>query len=378
MAEKPTNPAPIGEIEHGPSKFEQFLDRNQKKLIIGILVLIAGVSAMIVMRGLREEEDNSAGEALTAAGDSSSTYELAALRDVIDNFKESPASGSAAVLLAEEQWKDNRRDDAIETLRGFVAENPEHAARPTALMALGLHLLEQDKTEEASSTLQQVVDSPNGRHLAPFALLTLGDLRKRAGDNDAAKALYEQANQNYPENNPSMMQFINQRIALLGVEPPTKIAPPPVPEPPTNPTNPTPLTPTPGGGLFPELETPTPAIPGIPAGGIPGVPTPPTNPAPPAPTPPDQPETPASGNPESSGTPAPVSPADPEEDPPTDAANPAATDSNQPPKPGTPADPTPPVDTGASEAATEGASPPGEAIPPAGPGTPPAEENETP
>ena len=50
MAEEPTHPAPIGEIEHGPSKFEQFLDQNQKKLIIGVLVIIAAVSTLIVMR----------------------------------------------------------------------------------------------------------------------------------------------------------------------------------------------------------------------------------------------------------------------------------------------------------------------------------------
>jgi hypothetical protein len=34
MAEEPSSPAPLGEISHGPSKFEEFLDKNQKKLIL--------------------------------------------------------------------------------------------------------------------------------------------------------------------------------------------------------------------------------------------------------------------------------------------------------------------------------------------------------
>ena len=309
MAEEPSNPAPLGEIEHGPSKFEQFLDKNQKKLIIGILVLIAAVSAMIVIRGMQETEDHSAGEALSAASESGSeSYDLAALRDVIDSFPTSPASGSAALLLANEQWKDNRRDESIETLRDFLTKEPNHAGVPSAQIALGLHLLEQDKAGEATTVLQELIDGPTGAHLAPFALITLGDLAKKSGDNDAAKARYQQARDNYPDNSPSMLQFANQRIALLGVDPPVKIDPPAVPEPTPTPTpSPTPVGPP---GLFPELSNPAPGVPGIPAPGVPGVPTPPapngdTTPAPP--TEPPEPTPPAGDDSAPAGTDEPVS-----------------------------------------------------------------------
>lgn len=373
MAEEPTNPAPIGEIEHGPSKFEQFLDQNQKKLVIGILVLIAAISTLIVMRGLKEDEDHSAGEALSRAGDSSGGYDLAALRDVMDSFTSSPASGSAAILLAEEQWKDNRRDESIETLTTFLETNPEHQARATALMALGLHLLEQDKIEEASTRLQEVVDAPNGRHVAPFALLTLGDLKKKAGDDDAAKALYEQANTSYPENSPSMIQFVNQRIALLGVEPPVKIAPPPVPEPQPVPSPPIPSPSPGGGGLFPELNNPSP-MPGVPAGGIPGIPTSPDAPTPPTPgtpTPPtpSDPATPGDNAPTTTETPAAA---------PTDPAPEDGTPDDSSPADGTPGEPEPDADPDTADDASTDSTPAGEDTSPDGPGTPPSENNETP
>ncbi|MDA0768543.1 MAG: tetratricopeptide repeat protein, partial [Verrucomicrobia bacterium] len=176
MAEEPSNPAPLGEITHGPSHFEQFLDKNQMKLILVILAIAVALSAYIVVTELKKDEDHSAGEALSGAYSAEGeSYDLAALRDVMESFKNSPSAGSAELLLAQEQWDAQNREESVQTLRDFLANNPEHAARPNALIALANRLLVLEKKDEAIKNFQDVIDHPNGRYLAPFALLTLGD-----------------------------------------------------------------------------------------------------------------------------------------------------------------------------------------------------------
>ncbi|NNM29254.1 MAG: tetratricopeptide repeat protein, partial [Akkermansiaceae bacterium] len=239
MAEETSNPAPLGEIEHGPSKFEAFLDEHQKKLILLFLALIVAASGYIVLTGLKETEDTTAGEALVSAEG------IAALRDVMEAHAGTPAAGSAAILLADEQWKDGRRPESIASLRQFLADQPDHPAAPTARMALGMRLLEQDKKDEATAIFQEVIDDPNAKHLAPFALFALGDLQRAAGKEDEAKALFERARDDFPENSLSITQLANERISLLGVAPPKVVTPPPAPAPGTTP----------------------PAIPGLPASG---------------------------------------------------------------------------------------------------------------
>ena len=268
MADEPSNPSPLGEIAHGPSKFEAFLDKNQKKLIVAILAVIVALSAYIVITGLKETEDNSAGEALSAAADETGdTYDKAALRDVMDSFTDSPASGSAALLLAQEQWDDQLKEESIATLREFISDKPNHPGKPSALLALANHLLDTEKKDEATTTFQELINHPNGRFLAPFALLTLGDLAKIDGDDEKARTLYEQARDNYPNNSISIGQFANKRLALLGVQAPALIDPPAVPPPVVSPPVPIPGFPgisnpnNPFPELFPKPTTPEPTTP---------------------------------------------------------------------------------------------------------------------
>ena len=223
--EQPTAPTPLAEIEHGPSKFEQFLENNLKKLILGALILVLGVAAYIVVTGLKDTKDRSAGEALYSA------TEIADLRKVIDDFPATPASGSAAIFLASEQWKDGNQEDAINTLNTFLSEYPEHPARGNAQIALGFHLLEQNKEEEAKPHFEAVASETNAKHIAPFALLALGDLAKKAGDEEVARSYYDRALNDYPDNDTTTNNVVNERISLLGVVAPAKIAPPVEPAP---------------------------------------------------------------------------------------------------------------------------------------------------
>ena len=172
MAETPT---PIAEIDHGPSKLDQFLDQHTSKLIIGAILIALGVIGYVIYSGLARAKAEEAGAAVISAEDASD------YQDVIKNWPETTSAESAMLLLADVQWDDSQ-SDAIQTLRDFLSNHPEHPAAPTAKVSLGLRLVGQGNNSEAITLLTEVADDPNSSYIAPLASITLGDIAKASGD----------------------------------------------------------------------------------------------------------------------------------------------------------------------------------------------------
>ncbi|MCX6865986.1 MAG: tetratricopeptide repeat protein [Verrucomicrobia bacterium] len=249
------SPAPLAEIAQGPNAFEQFLDRNQKNLIILAVLIAVGVAALVVYRGIEKSRQETAGAALNKAED------LTTLQAVINEHAGTTAASSAAILLADRQWTDGQQDAAIETLRKFISSNPQHPALPTAQASLGSKLMIQGKSADASRIFQEIVDDPKARFIAPYALISLGDIAKLAGDLAKAEASYKRVQTDFSESN--FAQSAKRRIDNLKAKPPVEIDPPPAPKADTPPAPPAPPVPTPAPPA-PKADTP---------------------PAPPAPTP---------------------------------------------------------------------------------------------
>lgn len=254
--------APLAEIAQGPSAFELFLDRNQKNLVILSILLAIGAAAFVVYRGIEDSRQNTAGEVLSKAGD------LAALQSVVSEHSGTHAAQSAMILLADKQWAAGQQDAAIETLRKFIAESPDHPAAPTAKASLGSKLMAQGKSADATKVFEEIVDNPNSRYIAPFALISLGDIAKLAGDLTKAEAAYKRVKTDFSES--SFSDSASKRIANLKAKPPVEIAAPPKPAEPTTPPAPgqssatpgitiTPATPPAAESTPPAPETPAPA-----------------------------------------------------------------------------------------------------------------------
>jgi len=304
-------PSPIAEIEQGPSKFEQFLDRNQRWLILGGSVVVVAVLGYVAWSTIRKEQRHSAGAALVAADD------LTSLLDVVKNHAGTPAAESARLLSADALWKDGRQDKAIETLRKFLAESPNHAAAPTARASLGSRLMAQGKLDEAKNELQPLIDDSKARFLAPFALICLGDIARTNDDLDQAEQYFTRARDEYPEN--LFSSEATRHLLLLRAKLPTEVDPPPPPVVPGDAeAAPTP-SPLPDSSklLRPKIPaTPAPAAPATPGTGKPA-PAPPAAPATPAPAAPAAPD----------ATPAPAEPDSSTNSPSTDTPAPPATES---------------------------------------------------
>lgn len=228
------------EIDHGPSKFEVFLEENQKLLITLSVVTFLGVLAYVGYTGYNDMLSAQAGEALTSAEEES---ELEAIISAHGNT----ASAGAAVLLLADIKSNKSSEDAISALRDFVAIYPNHAAIPTATTSLGLHLLNNGKLSDAEVKLNKVLDMENADFIKPVAQIALGDIAKQNGDKDRAKEHYMEVTNLVSDTDISAINkyapykyIANTRLRFLDAAAPTEVEKKPAP---TTDVTPTPEAP---------------------------------------------------------------------------------------------------------------------------------------
>jgi len=215
------SPVPLAEISQGTNAFDDFLDRNQKNLVVfALFVALAGV-AFVVYRGINKSNEETAGLALVKSKDAAS------LQKVVDEFPKTTATGSALLLLGNKQWDDGQQDAGIANLQKLIAEHPNHPAIPAAQASLASKLMTQGKTAEASKLFESLSKSPAASYLAPFALISLGDLAKAGGDLTNAEDFYGQVKSKFPDS--PFAQTSGSRMADLKAKAPTEIEPPPAP-----------------------------------------------------------------------------------------------------------------------------------------------------
>lgn len=238
---------PLAEISQKPNGFEAFLDRHHKSIAVFAVFLVIAAVGLVVVRGIETSRQESAGAALIKAED------RAGYQSVVDEHASTTAAGSAMVLLAESQWKEDKRDESIATLRDFIASDASHAATPSAKASLGAKLMAQGKTGDASTVFAEVAADPAARFIAPYALVSLGDIAKADGDLEKAKAAYLKVTTDFSTS--SFANTASQRLAILETQPPAEVEAPPVSE----------FAPGAGDGDIPEVTFPgTPVAPTLP------------------------------------------------------------------------------------------------------------------
>lgn len=259
MADTPT---PIAEIEHGPSKMEAFLDQHTMKFVLGAILIALGVVGYVIYSGLARAKHEKAGAALNTA-ETSAEYQ-----DVISQWPKTKAAESAMILLADAQWQDSQAD-AIQTLRDFLEQHPDHPAAPTAKVSLALRLLEQGKNSDAADLLAEAANDESSAYIAPLARITLGDIAKADGETEEAKAWYEKAAEDNTGLGNTFADTAAARLSLVNAAPPTMVKPaPPAPvQPPAAPAGATPAAPPakPAPALPPLVAPDTPDNGGQPA-----------------------------------------------------------------------------------------------------------------
>jgi hypothetical protein len=134
----------------------------------------------------------------------------------------------------------------------------------------------QGKTAESAEIFQSLIDDPNARFIAPFALIALGDMAYVAGDTERAELLYNRVRTDFADSN--FVDRANRRITNLKAKAPVEIDPPPAPEMDATGGD------APGFQITPTPDFGTPGNPPVAPGGIMPAPdaAPPVEQAPPA------------------------------------------------------------------------------------------------
>lgn len=220
-------PTPIAEIDHGPSKFEQFLDEHQKKLIVLAIAVFLGVLAYVFFSGYGEMKNQHASAKLQS-GD---------LQGTIQEYPDTPASAAAGLELADQKSL-NSQKEAIEDLQAFIAKHPDYPAAPTAQVSLGLRLLDEGKTSEAEAHLNSVLEVAGAEYIAPLAKLALGDIALKSGNKEKAKTLYTEVSKLDQNSSPDSIQtyrgyveLAKSRLFLIDAKAPREVEPKPAAKP---------------------------------------------------------------------------------------------------------------------------------------------------
>lgn len=218
-----SHPRPVAEIVHEPSSLDQFLDRNQKNLVIAAIALLFIGAGIIVYKNIQNDTEATAAAALIAAYDTTTNkYDPAKLEAVSKDFKGTNATTTAIYLHTLSLWDAGKTTESINELNTFISNNPKGQLRDQAAIVLASRHLQQDNKDKAIQIYQMVVDSDNPVY-SPVALLCLGDIARAQGELDKAKAYYQEVQAKYPDSSFAYSIIKNKELANSQEIPPSPI-----------------------------------------------------------------------------------------------------------------------------------------------------------
>ena len=245
------SPTPIADLEHGPSKFEEFLEQNQKKLVILATLIFLGVLAFVFITGLEKKNATEAGEAFMQATDEDS------LNKVITDYSSSQTAGTAAMAISELRTTD---DDRIAALDHFITNYPQHPGVPAKLLELALIKINAGNNGDAENTLKSLISNDQSAYLVPRANIALADIAASNNELDKAKQLYTQVRDSQTRFSTvaaERLLYLNAKEPVIVKQAPTPAPVPALPAPPTNPANPIQLEPS---ATPSSIPVPTPSV----------------------------------------------------------------------------------------------------------------------
>lgn len=214
----PISGTPLTDILNAQSGFDQFLDKHQMKLFA--LALLAAVAAvvLVVVRGIEDGNEKTAGAILSSKAD------VTSLETLVKDFPETAAADSSKILLAQRQWDDDKKEEAIATLRGLVGSGREHPAVSSARASLAAKLLAQGEEKEAEKIFTELTEDKNAGYLAAYAWLTLGDMALAKGDLAAAEKAYNAVEKDFSGTS-YVDQAVSRRLLMKAESPSVVMAP---------------------------------------------------------------------------------------------------------------------------------------------------------
>jgi predicted negative regulator of RcsB-dependent stress response len=212
-------PIPIAELDQGPSKFEEFLEKNQTKLFILAALIFVGVLSYVFSVEYTKKNAAEAGAAFMQATDEES------YNKIITEHSSGPAAGTAAMAIAQFRSTD---DDRSAALNYFIDNYPDHPGVPAKLLELALIQMNTGKNGDAELTLNKLISNDQSTFLIPIAKITLADIAASNNEFDKSEQIYtEVKNSNAHFSNVAAMRllYLNAKDPVLVKKKPTTTAP---------------------------------------------------------------------------------------------------------------------------------------------------------
>jgi len=193
-------------------KFEQFLIKNRKPLLIGVSVVLLGLIIFGIASTVQERRITEYTERVEQAQDLFEDYRQAddeqkaeisselqnELYDILDRMDGAYPGLRALHILGELAYQEDRYDDAKEYFLRITNDFPHTHLAPVSLMNAAVISEQLEDYEGAISYYQQVAERySNEYHGAPRALLNIGRLYEELDDTSAALQAYEQLTAEY-------------------------------------------------------------------------------------------------------------------------------------------------------------------------------------
>ncbi len=217
MSENAENtPVAIGEIEQGPSKFELFLEKNQKSIVFGAIALVALIAIYIVAAGVSKNQKLAASAALQDA-DSAADY-----KEVYENHAGTAAAGSALVIYADLLSKEDDQAGAVSALETFLDEYPEHAAYHAVVAKLAGKKINAGEYEQASSLLAEAREL-EGSTFNLFGNILSAEIKSLQGDQVSAESTLEELISLPPSEIGRFVNLVQSRNIVVKAEMPETV-----------------------------------------------------------------------------------------------------------------------------------------------------------
>jgi len=189
------------------SKSEAFIERNLKKILIGLVAVIIIVSGFFIFRNYKNDQTAKANEEIaksqTAFG--MEQYEQALNGDgvqekgflkIIDEYGSTPTGNLARAYAGLCYAHLDRTDEAIKMLEDFDPQD-DQIISPTAVAALGNLYIKKGDNKTGIDYLLKAAKRANNDAVSPIFLVQAAEVYEEMGENDKALELYQQIKEKY-------------------------------------------------------------------------------------------------------------------------------------------------------------------------------------
>ncbi len=176
--------------------FLTWVEVNKKGLLIGTAVVAVAMAGYSIYQWHHNEAEADAVEALykiqTPASPTDKAPAAQAFLQVALTHPGTSAGAQALLLGAEALFRENKFAEAKAQFENFLQTYPDHPVAPTAAFGIAASLDAIDRTNEAATAYQDVVNRYPGSVAASQAKLGLARLYEAKGDPAQALKIYDE------------------------------------------------------------------------------------------------------------------------------------------------------------------------------------------